>query len=268
MSRWRARDAVVFSCVALAGCGGHALNVGSSDGGVARDAATTPALPYFPADAFTPGDQVWIGHFADHQLPNGSDELMMALAFAADGTVTGSLLLGSGSVLQPPTDPNVGYPPGMQFSSGLTFVEGFPYTILDGIMMDSRLTFHVAQNEVWTAWCALQTSYLQQRGSDSGLPGASTDFYGCLRLGPIGGTFGVSPEGCFAFDPNTMQRTAVDCGKFELCPSACECSETGCRVRTSPNPDLSLDLVLAGTSADGSTSGVFGNYRVHFSEAP
>lgn len=263
MCVWHSCVVVVLSGVALAGCGGHALDVGSNDGGASGDVETM-SNPF--ADANPTAARVWTGHFESYQLPDGSDALTMTLEFTANGNVTGSLLLGDGSLLQPPTDPSVGYPPGAQFRN-VTAVEGFPYTILDGTLSGSHLTFQVAEFEVWTKWCALQTSYLVQLGSDAGGAAVATDVYACLPA--LGAT--VGPGGCFQGDPMTEQMSPVDCGKFELCsegPSPCQCSATGCQVNPSPTPDISLDLVLSETKADGTTSGSFGgtlgSYVVHF----
>jgi hypothetical protein len=257
MRVWRSWLVVVFSGVGLVGCGGHSLNVGSNDGGAALDADTNAASPDPFADASPTATQVWAGHFADHQLPNGSDALTMTLTFATDGSVTGTLLLGDGSVLQPPTDPNVGYPPGAPFS-GVTAVEGFPYTILGGILSGSHLTFHVDEEEAWVKWCALQTSYLVY-SSDAGT--GTDDWYECL---PSEGVE-YAPTGCFQFDPVTNQMTPIDCGKLELCSSGpCQCSATGCQVNGTWESYISLDLTLTDTKADGTTSAAFGRYTVHF----
>jgi hypothetical protein len=269
MRVWRSWMVVAVS-VALAGCGGHALNVGSNDAGAALDVDTSSASPAPFADASPTATQVWAGHFENHQLPNGSDALTMTLTFAADGSVTGTLLLGDGAVLQPPTDPDVGYPPGTSFA-GVTAIEGFPYTILGGTRSGSHLTFHVDEEEAWTKWCALQTSYLVY--SDDA--GAADDLYECLPqpqsvMEPEGGEseglVTVSATGCFLY-PMTDQMTPIDCGKLELCSAPyfpCQCSATGCQVSPTQIFYVSFDLVMTDTKADGSTSGALGSYTVHF----
>jgi hypothetical protein len=258
MSVWHPCVAVILSCVVLAGCGDHALDVGSNDAGAAQDGATFATVNPF-ADASPTAAQVWSGHFENYQLPDGSDALTMTLEFAAGGKVTGSLLLGDGALLQPPSDPSVGYPPGAQFSLA-DLVEGFPYTILDGSLSGSHLTFQVAEYEVWTTWCALQTSYLTQ-ASDSGAFGSASDVYECVPAVEKE----IGPTGCFLFDSMTMSMSPIDCGKLALCTSeTCQCSAIGCQVNPSPNPDIVLDLVLAATTADGTTSGTLGSYAVQF----
>jgi len=252
----------VLSCAAIAGCGGHSLDIGSNDGGGVADTESPPLLPIGPSpDASSVTEQVWIGHLVNHQLPDGSDALTMTLDFAPGGQVTGSLLFGDGTLLQPPTDPNVGYPPGN--TGAATLVEGFPYTILNGILNGSRFTFHVSEYEPWTQWCALQTSYLVASASDSGAPA----LYQCI---PNQNTeFG--PTGCNFYDPLDGALSPVDCGKLWFCGApgggVCQCLATGCGVFSSASPLFSLDLVLAKTTANGTMSGDFGDYQVQLTRS-
>jgi hypothetical protein len=191
---------------------------------------------------------------------DGSNALTMTLQVALDGTATGTLLLGDGSILQPATDPNVGYPPGVRFAGSLPVVEGFSYTLVDGTLKNGRLTFHVAEIEVWTQWCAIQTAYALQ--PDGG------GLYSCL---PSGST-GFKGNACFAVDPTTMQNLPIDCGKSDLCSAfpgmaPCQCSATGCLIDPSANSDISFDLMVAGAKADGTTSGGLGKGNVSFVRA-
>jgi hypothetical protein len=248
------RSWVVLLAAAFAGCGAHPLlDVGSRDGG----AIPTDADPDAGADGG--GGPVWIGSLVDAQLPNGSNGLRMMLDVASDDTVKGTLLLGSGSVLRPPTDADGGYPPGVEFPviGGPGFVEGFRYTMIDGNLTGSHLTFRLAEFETWTQWCPLQTqTYPSAIGG-----------YSCAPSG----SFSMGPDGCSATDPQTMAVVPFDCGKWELCigmSSPCQCSATGCQVNPSTQPDTSFDLVLAGDSADGTISGGLGDHRVHFTRTP
>jgi hypothetical protein len=253
-----------FSLAAAVGCGGHTLDVGSTDGGSgAGDLGGD-------AGAGGPAGPVWNGTLENAQLSDGSNRLTMTLAVAADGDATGTLLLGDGARLQPPTDPDVGYPPGAEFSElpggGLGFFEGFPYTMLDGHRTGSRLTFRVAEVELWTRWCSLQTSYVvmtipKEANMDGGPWYACTPTFG----------FGSGPTGCLRTDPSSTPelQTAdipIDCGKAGLCNSyACDCSATGCSAQsTSIGNDLSFDLTITGTNADGTISGELGDHGVHF----
>lgn len=232
--------ASVFGLVS-AGCGGHALDVGSTDGGGVTDVEVTPDVNPF-ADANPAAPEEWVGHFVNHQLPDGSDTLTLTVQFAQDGTVTGTLLLGDGVVLAPPTDPGVGYPPYAAFSS-VNAIEGFPYAIREGKWSGSSVTLRIVENEAWSAWCALQTSYLQQPATDAG---TGVSFYSC---NPPGG-YEVGPTGCSSHDEATKQTTPLDCGKLRLCMSGvCLCTATGCSLNQVGSADMGLSLVLAGAVA-------------------
>jgi hypothetical protein len=248
----------ILSAAALglvsASCGGHSLEVGSTDGG-ATDVEVAPDVNRF-ADADPYAPEVWVGHFVNHQLQDGSDMLTLTVQFAQDGTVTGALLLGDGAILAPPTDPNVSYPPYTTYFS-VTAVEGFPYTIRDGTKSGSTVTLRVLENETWSQWCALQTSYPKPDG------GGALEFpYLCNPPGNIE----VNPTGCSLTDPATMKTMPVDCNKYILCNYVCQCTATGCSLNLSANrPEyLGLSLVLTGDVATGTTSGPFGSYAADF----
>jgi hypothetical protein len=97
-----------------------------------------------------------------------------------------ALPLGNGAILAPPTDPNIGYPPGNP--GAVTLVEGFPYAIRSAALVASHLTLQFAEYEVWTQWCALQTSYpdpipgsCTASGCDAGSPSPTI----AIRLLPL-----------------------------------------------------------------------------------
>jgi hypothetical protein len=253
-------------CVAaaLSACGGHTLDVGSTDGG--------------PSAAADPGQNgatgatgpVWNGVLENAQFSNGSNRLEMTLSVASDGTATGTLLLGDGTLLQPPTDPNVGYPPGVTFPhfGPRGFFEGFPYTMLEGKLRGSTLTFRVGEYELWKQWCSMQKGSFERFDPDGGA------VYSCA---PNASPIAVSDVACAITDPTTMQSVPIDCGKAALCDSTCDCSATACRVRdwTDPQvvagvlgePGLSFDLSIHGATADGTMSGGLGEHPVHFVRA-
>ncbi len=258
-------------CVALAGCAGHSLDVGSNDAGsMATRDSEAMLLPLGPVpDASGATKQVWIGHLVNHQFPDGSAALTMTLDFAPGGQVTGTVLLGDGALLRPPTDPNVGYPPGNQ--GVVSLVEGFPYTILDGTLSGAHLSVQFSEYEVWTQWCALQKPYLVQPGTDAGpASDAGPDIYDCVPAGAPGVTVGFGPMGCVMVDSDGAS-SPLDCGKLRLCgglgPTVCQCSATACRVSTLPTPATSLDLVIARATADGTMTGEFGDYPAEFTRS-
>lgn len=245
---------------AVVGCGGHTLDIGSTDGGQASaDPRPDPVVS-------ASGSPVWHGNLENAQLANGSNRLTMTLAVAPDGTATGSVLLGDGTLLQPPTDPDVGYPPGVQFSIGgpFGFFEGFRYTILDGHLNGSTLTFKVAGLELWSQWCTLQRPFLSYRAPDGG------GDYSCVRPWSLGGNSAGNPAGCTLTDPTSLMSMPIDCGKAQLCwlgNEPCECSATACRGSSSTEPDITFDLTITGATADGTISGELGDHGVHFVRA-
>jgi hypothetical protein len=262
LCRLRSQVVPVLSGAWLLGCASRALNVGSNDAGT-LDVEEAPTRVDFDASATT---QVWIGHLVNQQFPDGSNALTMTLDSVDAGSVTGTFLLGSGALLEPPTDPNVGYPPGVVFSYGLggpPLVEGFLYTILNGSWTGSQLTFQFDEFQVWTQWCAIQTSYLVQLGNDSGAPGVvATNQYSCLPRSD-GGAFEIAPSGCFT-SSNSSAMSPIDCGKVELCtgPAPCQCSAGGCQVIS--GPAASVGLTATDTHADGTLSGSTDTYEVQF----
>jgi hypothetical protein len=254
----------VLCCLMVAACDGHSLDVGSNDGGVVTGSAAMPLLPLGPLPDANVTKQVWTGHLVKDQFPDGSNTLTMTIEFGPGGQVTGSILLGNGAILAPPTDPNIGYPPG---STGLvSLVEGFPYAIQNAALEASHLALQFAENEVWTQWCALQTSYpFCPYG-----PSCDAGMYDCLAP-PVGSasSFGLGPNGCGYFFPDGS-LSAIDCGKAMLCgggaEGVCQCSVTGCQVR-SPGEFAFLDLVLSDAKANGALSGRFGDYPVQFTRS-
>jgi hypothetical protein len=128
--------------------------------------------------------------------------------------------------------------------------EGFSFTIEMGSFDGLRLHVGVATVELWKTWCGLQTSY-SWGGS----------LYECVPN--WGFMFGNT---CSLTNPMTQMQVSVDCGKLGLCDSPvgpCQCDATTCTVNTSM-PDTTFDLEVAGSTADGSTTGAFSDHNVHF----
>lgn len=203
-------------------------DVGASDSGAGPDTGT--------------GDEglvgTWVGYGDAFELRSGSDRIELRIAGVDEaGQITATLLLGEpGSPLPPPTDPDVGYPEGWApiGSAGGELFERFEYTVT-GTFDDSlsRLEASYGPYEVWSQWCALQTSVPWDEESYACLPncgfsigGGSCQLMGCSQDGP------------------------VDCVKLELClgTSVCSCEADGCTV---PSEGIPLDLHLDGDSLEG-----------------
>ena len=83
------------------GSGGSGSSSGSSSGGTSDDASSRE-------DAGASLSGTYKGYIQSFMFPDGTDTVVMTLAFAADGTVTGTVFFGTGPVLAPPTNPERG----------------------------------------------------------------------------------------------------------------------------------------------------------------
>jgi len=223
------------------------------------DGAVTQPGPNSGPDARVIGQlgptQSWTGWVENYQF--SSDSAAIKFSFAADpaGQIVGQVVFGGGPLLSPPTDPNVGYPPGCtDWSCGQ--IEGFSFSTVSGSFVSGRLRLAVDENEIWKDWCALQTPN-----------SSSTD---CLP--PV---YGVSVDTsfpghvCTILDSNNQPTVTIDCGKWWLCSCryVCYCSTAGCSV-VAGGP-TSLDLAVSDGIASGSLSlGGSEQHNVHFTKDP
>ena len=197
------------------------------------------------------GPQRWKGYVENFHFEDGSDNVQITLS--GDPPVA-KVILGAHPLYPPPTDPNVASPPA--FRNGTPFLEptgitGFEFTGIGTMVTPTRMTFTVYSREQWNAWCALETPI-----PFAGAPGS----YACVpnqafKLGP--------PDSC---EINTeVMPTPIDCGKLVLCQpnGTCECSATACSGRMPSQGDISFDMVINGSHADGSVSGMAASGTVH-----
>jgi len=113
-------------------------------------------------------------------MPSGSDRVRLTI----DANGQGTLRVGDGTLFPPPTDPNVGYPPGSitgpdagnAFQAGNNFVlgEGALYPINAPQVQTDRIQFGLKPNDYYGTWCSLQTpvattSKLVNIGPDGGI---------------------------------------------------------------------------------------------------
>lgn len=191
----------------------------------------------------------WVGYVENHKFSDSTDTITLTIA---SPQIDGSVVFGQSPAPPPPTDPNVGYPPGVTFSSGPMQgpVVGFAYTILSPSFDGERLQFDASPNEVWKLWCEMQTPI-----ADETNPG----MYSCV---PNWG-FESGTGGCFQTNPKTQQKVQVDCGKLMLCSmgSPCKCTAQGCTTDVSGG--IHFDMSVALPKADGSASGLGGLNNVH-----
>lgn len=199
--------------------------------------------------------QSWTGYIENYKFDSGSDAIKIAFASDADGHVVGTVTMGSGTPPPPPTDPNVGYPPGSWYMVGFYFPtivwEGFGYPMLDATLTGRRLQFRIAYWELWQGWCAIQTP----------VPGSSS----CLPN--WGGMVSADGMHCSQRNPDTGEIVTVDCVKFRLCQNmACICDTSACAIHDDGNR-VSFDLSITNDLADGSVT-LDGVRNLHFTKDP
>jgi hypothetical protein len=154
----------------------------------------------------------------------------------------GTLEVGDADLLPPPTDPDVGYPPDDDgpFVERPTLTPGFRYTVERATVIASRIQLGVVPDELYSDWCSLQTPILDETNST-----VDEQTYGCTH------NWGIErgTAGCSQTNPQTGQKVAIDCNKYDLCwgIGACSCSESGCATEVSATPDglpVELDAAL------------------------
>jgi hypothetical protein len=183
----------------------------------------------------------YLGYFENYMFPSGSDAVLMKLALGSDGiTVTGIVVLGSGTPPPPPTQPDVGYP--TPTTGGTSLIEGYAHTVLSGNLMAGRLRLGIDTDEPWAEWCQIQTSYPQVVPSGG---------YSCIpaACGTVSGST-CSYNACLA---NGMPGPLVpiDCAQESLCGfGLCTCTASGCSLPL--QEEISFDMQLTAGELTGS----------------
>jgi hypothetical protein len=187
----------------------------------------------------------WDGYVEDYQFMSGSDAIRIVVTTPDGASLTGTVVMGAGTPPAPPTDPNVGWPVGLNTGNPAAIsmdqclpMEGFAYVIVDASLTDSRLRFTVQPAELWTPWCALQTPYEREPGRG---------VFACVPNGTTGCTPGSQPP-----DVCCLDDAPIDCGKLALCDlgSPCACDATSCTAGSlSP---FTFDIAIRDNIADGS----------------
>jgi hypothetical protein len=246
--------------LALAGCKGNTADLGGppEDGGHTPDGEATEADGGVGGDGAAtsnPLSGTYSGYIESFTFPDGSDTVAMTLTFAAGGAVTGTVRFGTAALLPPPTDPDVGYPPGYGSpGSPQTPYEGFDFTARGGTYAaPPRVQLAVATPEIWQKWCDLQTTTYPQYDSETDGGCGTLLGYGCLpNVATMGGTSGCSWTSCDHPTP-----TPVDCGKLALCGmQLCQCTATGCDLPIGNSGDVAFDMRLTAGALDGTVVGL------------
>jgi hypothetical protein len=193
-----------------------------------------------PPDGGQPATVAWTGYIENFHFDSGSDAIAIQIT-SMSPPLTGTVLLGAGPELPPPSDPDVGYPPGFgqteQSSANLPY-EGFHFTITQGEVSADRIRFHIGQGEIWKDWCALQPPVL--------IDGSDPPRYDCLQ----NTSASMTGNTCMAGEE------PIDCGKLVICRinHACVCTADSCTARK--GRDVSFDLALVTGGAHGSVEGL------------
>jgi hypothetical protein len=141
----------------------------------------------------------------------------------------------------PAMDPTVGYPttvsPSDDYSALRDIVAGVEYRMLDGVLTNGTLNFWISTNDLWSDWCALQTSFAWNvRGMRVYRCAAQTADQSNTDLGKLAlctsaqdhptcssPSYGDFP--CVCLDSKGQFFQGPLCGR-----TVCECSASECRA--------------------------------------
>jgi hypothetical protein len=197
----------------------------------------------------------WTGYVESYTFSDQSDAVTLNLSVAGS-TVTGQATFGMSAAPPAPTDPSVGYPPGLSLDPGGAGAlsgpyPGFAFTIQNGTFSGDRLQFATSTTELWSAWCAAQTPIADEVNAGN---------YSCVHNWGITG--GAT---CSQTDPMTQQIIPVDCTKYVLCQQVCACTAQACSAGSDQSVHFDLNIQLP--RADGSATGLDSNvHNVHLTK--
>jgi hypothetical protein len=159
----------------------------------------------------------------------------------AGEAIAARAVFGEGAAPAPPTDPEVGWPMGVDpLLRGIVPVaDGFGYEAIGGRRDGVQVRIDFAVTELWRPWCAIQTPYPIVAGDDE---------HQCLP----NRAWTATPLGCRLDADEMAPETPVDCLKLTLCrrTRVCRCTAAGCV----PSP-TGLTMYVELTFADDTASG-------------
>jgi hypothetical protein len=201
----------------------------------------------------------WDGYVEAYKFTDGSDRVRIVVA--EDGT--GSVQFGNDALLPKPTDPNVKFPPDFPMcadcylSSLLPDVwGGFQFTLNDVHVATDRLQASASNQEIFGAWCKLQTSHHNITSnmpeySCSGCPGqrasdGNTLSDTCTVPSPCP-NYAIL-DAAVPFVPSPCEREILCNGSggtvLQEVKQTCVCDANGCGIGT-PDQNIKLDAALA-----------------------
>jgi hypothetical protein len=176
----------------------------------------------------TPGSKLsdyaasWDGYAEAYAFDStGSDRVRLTL----DENGQGSIRFGDADLIAPPTDPNLGYPPGYDpaivdfHPQSLTV--GFAYPVASSSVEANRIRLAADTHELFRAWCAIQPPVANDLSSTG---------YGCVDNTGLAGN--PSGSGCLQIAADGTE-SPIDCAKYALCmwpTGVCSCTATACSV--------------------------------------
>jgi hypothetical protein len=184
----------------------------------------------------------WTGELQTGYLPSGSSRVVVDVELARVGEpVMASVVFGEGEAPAPPTDPDLGWPTGIDpEGAGVPVADGFVYRSLSGTRTGDRIQVEIAVTDLWAPWCALQTPDLIADGSDEAQ---------CLPNLP----WHSSLDECYLEGEGEGEDIPVDCLKLTLCRRTRVCTCTGADGCSPSHTGLTmrLDLTITGDTAVG-----------------
>jgi hypothetical protein len=186
----------------------------------------------------------WDGFLEDWTFASGSDRIRLTLDKDGNGTLEAGDDVDYGT---PQADVLYAQPTYYaQERPFRTLYEGFKYTVLAANVADKRLQLGVDGYEIFSSWCPLETSYLEEPPPPPDphnpiffqMPMNPPGTYVC-NDGTIDGTIDANsatfarPGGTCNLDHPDGSQTTVDCGQEIYCAFAgapCTCTESGCSV--------------------------------------
>jgi hypothetical protein len=207
------------------------------------------------------------GQATVYAFPSGSTRIEVEVALDADYGLVGHITFGAGEPLPPVTNPDVGYPPGVDYepligypipndgSAPSTFLattadlppfEGFSYDVRlgsstnDGEVPDGVVGFHFNANQPLSPWCAQQTSYPGESSGYSCVPSFGGSFESDSGGDGVCKIYGPANSAACETDPPDLQAcqgevmAELDCGKVYTCMwGFCACNEASCDAKES-----------------------------------
>jgi len=184
----------------------------------------------------------WVGYienFTSAPFESGSDRMKLTLAAQPDGSLTGTVTLGTGSPPAAPTERDVGWPA----AGSSIFIEGFGYSVNAPSWEALRLRGAFSTVEPWGQWCDLQTPIFSELTSE-------LSYYACSP------SYQKLSNGiCVTTASPTTPDTIYDCGRLSLCDDGqCACDASHCFSAPTTIDDNTFDISLDGDRGDGSIS--------------